>query len=617
LISFLKNELTGLDFLLRLKNRVHLEVYSSGPPPLGGEGSKGLFLSEAPKTMSESKASHPEGKVDRVIKIPSRGKRISRFLFNYKQIFPSNWLDALAELYQDHTIAIAEKEFDYPFLSGRTASYRQVLEFINRSGNVLRSLGVGKGDRVVLVPSNRVELAWLNFACWKIGAIPVPVNFMFKVPEIRYIVDNSGARVLITDQDVFETSIKDRGEIPYIKHLLTLDQKPQPGCQSLIELISEASPELVAETQARPSDVVQIFYTSGTTGLPKGAMIRWLGIAAFIRFMLSISALYPRSTTDAIMVSSMPLAHIMGMWICVIQFAMAVPWYFLNRFDPEKCLKLMEQERATTFIGVPTMYTMLFNADIEDYCLENMKLWGSAADKMPYEFIKRIQNLGTGGLLSPLFVELYGQVETSGMGTVRVIPPWRDPAAGGIGLPLPWVKLRVVDESGIPVKRGGVGELEMKGSNVLKGYWKNDEATKQAFDEGWFRTGDLARRGRLGLFYFVDRKSDRIKCGGYSVFSAEVEEEMRAFAKIEDVAVIGIPDSVKGEVPIACVTLKQGQSAHPREIMDWARQNIAHYKCPRRIEVLDKMPYGSTQKMLKKELRRRFADITRSQPENS
>jgi long-chain acyl-CoA synthetase len=298
----------------------------------------------------------------------------------------------------------------------------------------------------------------------------------------------------------------------------------------------------------------------------------------------------------------------MGMWICVIQFAMGLPWYFLNRFDPEKCLRLMEKERATAFLGVPAMYAMLLNAGVDKYNLEGMRLWGSAADKMPREHIRKIQGMGSKGLLFPFFVELYGQVETSGLGTFRLLLPWMNPAIGGMGLPLPWIKMRVVDENGNPVRRGKVGEVEMKGGNVLQGYWGRRDATKQAFNKGWFRTGDLARQGRLGLFYFVDRKSDRIKCGGYSVFSAEVEEEMQAHPRIEEVAVIGVPDEVKGEIPIAVVTLRQGEQASPQEILEWARQNIAHYKCPRRIEIIDEMPYGATQKMLKKELRRRFAN---------
>ncbi len=539
--------------------------------------------------------------------LPPRRRRIRRLLLGYKTICTTNWLEVMAELYGPRTAVVVDEPFGYPFLPGRTASYAQLQEFANRAGNALLNLGVQRGDRVVIVPSNRPELAFLNFAGWKIGAVPVPVNSMYTQPELRYIVENSGAKALITDRAVFETSIKDRADFPGLEHLLLLESPAPRGCLPLSELMAQAPAKLDPAERGSGREVVQIFYTSGTTGRPKGAMLSRLAIVTLLRFLLACSSFFPGPTPEALVVSSLPLAHIMGMWVMLIQLCGITPYYFLRRFEPKRVLDLMEGLQATACVGVPAMFTMLLNQGLEQRNLSAMRVWASAADKMPAENIQRLLRVGHRSRITPLFIEMYGQVETSGLGTIKLNLPGRKRSAGGIGLPLPWIKVRVVDEQGNPVPRGEVGEVVMKGSNVLTGYWGNEEATRNSFDGQWFRTGDLARQGRFGLFEFVDRKSDRIKVGGYSVFSAEVETELLAFCKLEEVAVIGIPDPVKGEVPLAVVTLKPGVTATAEEILAWAQNNIARFKCPRRVEILTDLPKGATLKTLKKELRQRYA----------
>jgi acyl-coenzyme A synthetase/AMP-(fatty) acid ligase len=479
-----------------------------------------------------------------------------------------------------------------------------MLQFMNRAGNALLSRGVKKDDRVVLATGNRVELGLLNFACHKIEAVPVPVNYMYRAQEIKRIVDDSGASVLITDREVFVKSIKDRAVFPDLRECLALDMEPPPGCASLGRMMEQSSPELVPAPGRDLRDVVQIFYSSGTTGVPKGALLTRLGYLYLIRSFLGLGALAPGKRRD-LLVTSLPLAHIMGMCLFIIRLATSTPWYFINRFDPDYVLDMIQKKRASSFIGVPAMFSMIMRSGPEKYDLKSVLLWGSAADAMPPELLDRVMKLKPRRYFLPVFVEVYGQVETGGPTSLRISTALRRPKSRSLGLPLPWVKTRVVDEELRPVKRGQVGELLVKSPMVTVGYWKRPEANQSAFLDGWFRTGDLVRRRGLGI-EFAGRRSDRIKCGGYSVFPQEVEEELILNPEILEAAVVGISDEVKGQIPVAAVVLRPRSSATEEQILEWAKQNIAGFKRPRRIKVLTELPRGATQKILKNEIIRIF-----------
>lgn len=527
--------------------------------------------------------------------------RFEVFFGDYKSVNTTNWIDRLARVYANFAVIHLHQPFDYPFMKTAYLGYEDIVEFMNRAGNALKSAGVGKGDRVVLVPGNRIELGLLNLACQKIDAVPVPVNYMYKGQEIRKIVEDSGAQVMVTDHEVFDQNIGDRNIFPSLGACLLLEDSTPPGCESLNSMMSQASPDLEPAPGKDPRDVVQIFYSSGTTGSPKGALLTRRGYAYLLRLVLGAAALVP-GKRRALMVTSLPLAHIMGMTLLYIRLAGSTPWYFLNRFDPKQVLELIQEKKATAFVGVPAMYSMLVDQRPQDYDLSSVALWGSAADAMPAEVLEKIRKAGRRGKILPFFFEIYGQVESGAVTGVRMIS-----ARGNLGsfmrtAPFLRMKIRVVNDAGEALPDGEVGELEVKSPLVASGYWNEPEASQSAFHDGWLRTGDLAEKRGPHYFRIVGRKSERIKCGGYSIFPREVEEELLLHPGIAEAAVMAVSDPVKGQMPVAAVVLKNGSDLSEEQLLSWVEENIAAYKRPRMIRILPEFPRGATQKVLKHEI---------------
>lgn len=535
---------------------------------------------------------------------PPYFRKFKALTLEHASITMATFLDVLAGVYGDRTCFMCEDD-------GREISYRQARDFMNRAGYVLKRHGIQPGDRIVVCTSNRIELALICYAVMKIGAIAVPLNFMFKAGEIRYIVENCGARAIVTDAEVFEDNIRDRGSIPGVETWIFLGDSPPAGCISLVKEMAGA-PGSLDPHPLGDDDVVGIFYTSGTTGFPKGAMLTNKGFlkqivrrATWVTGMLWTTGMHT-------VYHALPLSHMMGFAVTLIMICSAVPIVFSKRFDPQKTLSVIGRRGITIFVGVPAMYAMMLREHPETYNLTSIRAWGSAADVIPLDHIRTFQGLARRPFLGlfrirPFFVEYYGQVETSGITCIKITPPFRAYKTACVGVRLPGVKLRITDESGKTLGRGKIGELMVKGDNVTKGYWGRQDAASGAFmNDGWFHTGDLARKSLFGFLYFVDREKDVIKSGGYSIFSREVEEELMKHPKVADAAVIGVPHEVKGEVPVAAVVLRAGEGAAPEEILEWAKENIAFYKAPRQVRIVPELPRGMTLKVQKKDLKKLF-----------
>jgi len=546
--------------------------------------------------------------------VPSYLRKFYRLFIKGGELTTANFTDVLAQVYGDRPVFFLDRKLAMSFHPEDNVSYNDLARITGRLANGLAGLGVKPADRVGLMTTNRVELALAEFACWKMGAVPVPLNFMLKTDEISYQMENSGARVLITDRDVFEKNVKDPANVPCIEHWIVVGEGgPVEGAVTLEELAERSSEEFEPWEVKDKEETAIIFYTSGTTGRPKGAMLTHKSMMFTIRNYARLLALAPTNRRQLALLI-MPVAHTSGHQNMLILISMAIPMIFISRFDPDEVGRMIEKHKVTFFAGIPTMFKMLLAAGIEKYDLSSMQVWGGGADAFNPDLVEKFRRFGgwkIGPLrVKPLFVRGYGMAETGGH--VCMTPPW--PTQGTCaGWVVPMLEWDFLDERGNLVrKEGSQGELVLKGPTIMKGYYNDPEKTRDAFVDGWFRTGDIMKKGGAGLLYFVEREKDVIKCGGYSIFPSEVEHYLIKHPDLEQVVVIGIHDDIKGQLPVAVAVPKLGSVVTPDEVMEWVREHIAGYKRPRRIVFTDQLPMTFSLKPKRAELREMFHELEKS-----
>lgn len=436
---------------------------------------------------------------------------------------------------------------------------------------------VTPGDRVVFATENGYDTFVLCLGAARAGAIAVPVNARMTQAEIDHVISDSGAALVVHSAD--ELSLGDP----------------------------------IAALPVDPAAVAAIFYTSGTTGRPKGAELTHRSLLASARTALA----WPSELRHDEAVVGLPVAHIMGFTVLLGLAAAGVAVYFLPHFRPDVALDAIESRRASVFVGVPAMYRLLLEAGAEDRNLKSVRVWASGADVMPEGLARRFQRMGAtatlpgiGSVGEAAFVEGYGMVEVGGGVAAKVAPPFlRLPAHDLLGIPTPPNRFRVVGDDGKPARVGTVGELQVKGPGVLKGYYRDPDATRAVLtDDGWLRTGDLARQGPLGMVFFAGRSKDVIKVGGFSVYAVEVELALQEHPAVAEAAVIGLPDERVGERVAAAVRLQPGAGASEDDILTFARSRLADYKVPSEIRFVHDLPRTGTEKVKKPELRSLFED---------
>jgi acyl-CoA synthetase (AMP-forming)/AMP-acid ligase II len=459
---------------------------------------------------------------------------------------------------------------------GLSLDYAEAAAIVARWSGALRNR-IKPGGRVVIALPNGYAVFLLTQAVTRAGGVAVPVNPQMRQQEIEHVVTDSAAALVVRD-----TSEVDGGEP------------------------ADAAP-------VNPDDLAALFYTSGTTGRPKGAELTHRALLA----RATSGALFPSGLRRDEAVSGMPVAHIAGFSLLLQLASFGIPVYLLPKFRPDDALDAIERRRATVFVGVPAMYRMMDEAGAEERDLSSVRMWASGADAMPHALARRFQKFGAAAQLplvgrtvgEAVFVDGYGMVELGGGAVVKVLPPGLPlPIGDLLGFPLPGYELKVVDDAGDEVPRGEVGELAIKGPGVMRGYYGHEDDTREVMtDDGWLRSGDLARRGLLGLVEFAGRKKDVIKHGGYSVFAAEVEDVLEEHPAVLDCAVVGVPDARKGEVPAAAVQCREGASVSEPELRGWAADRLAEYKVPQRIAFVDTLPRTGTDKVRKADLVKLFA----------
>jgi long-chain acyl-CoA synthetase len=437
------------------------------------------------------------------------------------------------------------------------------------------------------------------------------MNFMLRASEIEHVVRRSGAEVLICDPTVFSENVKDAGNVPSARLWLMVgqDAPPEP-CEPISGYMEGAPDDLEPVEPGSWNEPAILFFTSGTTGMPKGATLTHEAAIVFLRHHGRAYALRPR-IPPSLALLVMPVAHAGGYAAMVSQLAMAMPAYFVSRFDPELVVDAFERYRPTLFSGTPAMYRILRDTGILERDLTSIRIWAGGADAFSDQLVSTFRDAaarrGPGGVtVKPMFIRGYGMAEANSY--VAQTPPF--PVGDNcLGWVLPPVRHRVVDEEMRDVGRGEAGELLIRGPNVTVGYWEDQEATERAFVDGWFRSHDIVRRGKWGMLYFVGRSTDIIKSGDYKVSADEIDLVLAGHPDVEHAATVGIPDPVKGERPMTAVKLRPGAGASEDELLGWAKERIAPYKCPRRVFVMQDLPFTFSVKPKRFEVRERIVKL--------
>ena len=471
-------------------------------------------------------------------------------------------------------------------LGDQTTSYGELDDQSARVAGLLAARGIAPGTPIGIMLPNVPEFASVYYGILRTGAVVVPMNPLLKAREIAYYLGDSGAPVIfawhLTAPEV-EIGAKEAGA-----EAILVDPATFP------DILATASPAPQVVDRAA-YDTAVVLYTSGTTGHPKGAELTHANLINNVE--VSAADLFQLGPDDLIF-GGLPLFHAFGQ-TCTLNAAImtGASLTVLPRFDAAKALGILADQRVTIFAGVPTMFSALLHVpDRSGYDVSALRLCISGGAAMPVEVLRQFEDA-----FDCIVLEGYGLSETSPVASFN--HPGRERKPGSIGTPIRGVEMRVVDASGAEVPQGEVGEIAIRGHTIMKGYLNRPEATAEAVSaDGWFRTGDIGRVDEDGYYYIVDRKKDLIIRGGYNIYPREIEEVLYEHPEVAEAAVVGIPHPELGEEVGAAVALKPGATVTPDELRSYVKSQVAAYKYPRRVWIVDALPKGPTGKILKKEI---------------
>jgi long-chain acyl-CoA synthetase len=465
-------------------------------------------------------------------------------------------------------LKLDDAEVSYGMLDGASAHV----------AGLLRERGVQPGDRVGIMLPNVPYFAVCYYGVLRAGAVVVPMNVLLKGREVAFYCSDPESKLLFAWHDFAEAAQAGADQAGTECILV------KPG--EFEELVGSAPPVTDVAERAE-DDTAVILYTSGTTGKPKGAELTHTNLRRNVEIATGLFDL----GEDAVTLGALPLFHSFGQ-TCGLNATISGGGMLtlIPRFDPVKALEIIQRDKVTIFEGVPTMYAAILNVpDAGDYDTSSLQICVSGGAAMPVEVMRGFEEK-----FGCKVLEGYGLSETSPVASFN--HPDRERKPGSIGTPVDGVEMKLADED------NGVGEIAIRGHNVMKGYWRNPEATADVMRDGWFHTGDMARVDDDGYFFIVDRKKDMIIRGGYNVYPREIEEVLYEHPAVREAAVVGVPHDELGEEVGAAVALKEGANADPDELRAFVKDQVAAYKYPRRIWFVDELPKGPTGKILKREI---------------
>jgi long-chain acyl-CoA synthetase len=478
---------------------------------------------------------------------------------------------------------------------GRSISYGQLNSDANRLACSLRAAGVKAADRVALYLPNVPEFAVAYYAAQKLGAIPVTINAILKMEEVRYLLDDSGASVVLT-MDELTGYVSD--DCTALRLRIVVDPKgAKPGWSALADLLAGGSDQFES-VQRDPEDIAALLYSSGTTGFPKGVSLTQHNIHSNIA--LPPLARYSDYRPGDRLATFLPLFHVYGQnYIMNAAFLAGATMVLFSRFVPDVVLRAIGEERITHFFAVPTIYINLLAMDLSAYDLSSLRYEMSAAATMPEEISRR-------------WTERFGRRVFEGYGLTECSPfsCYNDSVEhrfGSVGRAVDGFELKIFDESDRELPFGEQGEIVIRGDGVMQGYWNRVDESATSLRGGWLHTGDVGRMDKDGYVYITDRVKDMINVSGFKVWPAEVEQYLYKLPGVQEAAVYGIPAGAQGEKVIVAVVLKAGATLTAEDIIAYCRQNIAAYKVPAQVDIVKELPKSPSGKLLKRVLRQQAA----------
>ncbi|MGD6991684.1 long-chain-fatty-acid--CoA ligase [Sutcliffiella horikoshii] len=504
---------------------------------------------------------------------------------------------------------------------GKKLTFEEVYDQSLKLANYLKGLGIEKGDRVSIMLPNCPQAVISYYGVLLAGGIVVQTNPLYMERELEYQVNDSGSEIIITLdilyprvskvkaltklKHVIVTGIKDY--LPFPKNMLyPFVQKKQYGIVVKVEHSGQNHlfTEIIKQSEAQTIDVAinpnedlaLLQYTGGTTGFPKGVMLTHMNLVS--NTMMSVKWMYKCKKAQEKVIGILPFFHVYGMTAVMnLSIMQAFEMVLLPKFDPETTLKAIQKEKPTLFPGAPTIYIALLNhPDIKKYDLSSIDSCISGSAALPVEVQEQFERV-TGGKL----VEGYGLSEASPVTHANFL--WDERVSGSIGIPWPNTESVILSmENGEQAPTGEIGEIAVRGPQIMKGYWNRKEETEAVLKDGWLLTGDLGYMDERGYFYVVDRKKDMIIAGGFNIYPREIEEVLYEHEEIQEVVVAGIPDAYRGETVKAYIVKKTGSKLTEEELDQYTRKHLAAYKVPRYYEFRDELPKTAVGKILRRAL---------------
>ncbi|MFJ1766879.1 long-chain fatty acid--CoA ligase [Amycolatopsis sp. NPDC088138] len=465
--------------------------------------------------------------------------------------------------------------------NGLSRTFAELDGLSARAATLLVDQGVRPGDRVALVLPNSVEFLVLYYAILRAGAVVVPMNPLLKAREIEHHLTDGEVGLVCTDGRTLEEVRSAIEGLEKPPRVLTAGALPA----AVAVLAPQAEPVDRAD-----GDTAVILYTSGTTGQPKGAELTHGSLACNAVAFIEATELRPGD----VLFAALPLFHVFGL-VCLVGAAVraGARLALVERFDAGAALDLIDAQRVSVFVGVPTMFAALLAARREGDTSLRLAVSGGAA--MPQPLAREF----AAAMGAPV-LEGYGMSETSPIVSVNL--PGDRGRPGSVGRPIAGVAVRVVDDLGASLPAGEVGEVEVRGHNVMKGYWRRPASTAEVLYDGWLSTGDLGRLDEDGFLYIVDRKKDLVIRGGFNVYPREIEDVLHEHPAVAEAVVVAVPHESLGEEVAAAVVLGPGRTASADELREFVKSRVAPYKYPRHVWLLDELPKGATGKILRREV---------------